>query len=387
MHFAFSEEQELLRSTTRKFLDQRQPISALRATLESDITMDRAVWSDGAALGWTALLVPEAHDGGSVTDQPLVDLAGVAEELGRGLYPGPVLETNVVADAIVASGSTEQQARFLASIARGETIATLAISADGTTDPRSVGVTAAITDGTVTLDGRASFVRDAHIADLVLVVARTPDGPTFVLVPLPTDGVSCRVMKGLDLTRRVCAVTFDGVQVGTDAIVGAAGGAQQAIDRALRLATVLQAAQSTGASERLMEITVQYAKDRVQFGRAIGSFQAIKHRLADMHVCVEALRAAARHAALAVADDADDRDEAVAVAGSYVRETTSFVCGESLQLHGGIGFTWEHDVHLFLRRAKADQGLYGDPYSHRERLCSLVEQRLRDTADATIGAN
>lgn len=387
MHFAFSEDQELLRSTTRRFLDQRQPISTLRATLESDVTIDRTVWSEGAALGWTALLVPEAHDGGSVTAQPLVDLAGVAEELGRSLYPGPVLETNVVADVIVAWGSPEQQARFLGPIARGEVIATLAISGDGTTDPAAVAITAVISDGRVTLHGHASFVRDAHVADLVLAVARTPDGPLQVLVPLPTVGVSCRVLHGLDLTRRLCEITFDGASVDTDAIVGTPADAQAAIDRALRLATVLQAAESTGASQHLLEMTVQYAKDRVQFGRAIGSFQAIKHRLADLQVCVEAMRAAARYAALAVADDTDDRDHAVAVAGSYVREANAFVCGEALQLHGGIGFTWEHDVHLFLRRAKADQGLYGDPYSHRERLCTLVEQGLPATRTAAAGAN
>jgi alkylation response protein AidB-like acyl-CoA dehydrogenase len=376
LHFAYSEEQELLRETTRRFLRDRHPVAALRQRLEARDTFDRDVWRDGAALGWTALLVPESHDGGSVTSQPFVDLAALAEELGRELYPGPVLATNVVADVVARDGSEEQRVRYLASIARGEAAAAWCVTGDGSIDLAGIGVTLSGVSGGARLDGVACFVHDAHVADLLLVTCVAPSGPSLVLVPMPADGVSARVMNGLDLTRRLCEVRFDDVEVPVTDIVGPVGGAAGSIDRGLHLATVFQAAELVGVGEALFERTVQYAKDRKQFGRPIGSFQALKHRLADMLIELEGARASARYAALAVADDRDDVDEAVAVAGSYVRDAIAHLCGESLQLHGGIGFTWEHDVHLYLRRAKSEQVLYGEPWRHRDRLCALVESMV-----------
>jgi len=371
LRFAFAEDQELLRSTTRRFLEDRHPIAALRPRLEEAVTFDREVWQAGASLGWTALLVPEDHDGGSVTDQPVVDLAALSEELGRQLYPGPVLGTNVVADAVATFGNTQGARDFLGPIARGETVATWCHSEDGTPDLAAVGVVARLDGDEAHLDGVARFVQDAHVADALLVTCRSPGGVLLVLVSVPNDGVSARVLAGFDLTRRFCEVRFAGVVVSRANVLGGDGVA--AVDRAQRLVTVLQAAEAVGAGEHLFEMTVQYAKDRVQFGRPIGSFQAIKHRLADLLNELEAARAASRYAAMAVADERHDRDEAVAVAGSFVRDAIAHLCGESLQIHGGIGFTWEHDVHLFLRRAKADQVLHGEPAWHRERLLGLVE--------------
>jgi len=379
LHFAYSEEQELLRATTRRFLRDCHPVAAVRQRLEEPDTFDRQVWLDGAALGWTAFLVPESCDGGSVTDQPLVDLAALAEELGRELYPGPVLATNVVADVLTREGS-DRQRPYLASIARGEVAATWCLTGDGSIDLDGIAVTLADVGDGARLDGVARFVHDAHVADLLLVTSDASWGPSLVLVPLPADGVSVRVMAGLDLTRRLCEVRFDGVVVPRSNVVGSVGQAATAIERALQLATVVQAAEIVGVGEALFERTVQYAKDRVQFGRPIGSFQALKHRLADMLIELEGARVAARYAAFAVADGRDDRDEAVAVAGSYVRDAIAHLCGESLQLHGGIGFTWEYDVHLYLRRVKAEQVLYGEPWRHRERLCALTEAMVPEQA-------
>jgi alkylation response protein AidB-like acyl-CoA dehydrogenase len=381
VHFAFTEDQELLRTTTRKFLEQRQPISAVREHIEDDATFDRAVWTEGAQLGWFAFLVPEGHDGGSITSQPIVDLVAVSEELGRQLNPGPVLETNVVADVIARNGTAGQQQSFLGPIARGECVATWCVSGDGTIGVDAISVAATVSGNTMRLDGTACFVRDAHVADLLLVSVRSAEGPTLVLLPMPCVGVVVRVLKGLDLTRRLCEVQFNGVEVDGTNVIGELSKAAPVIDRALQLATVIQSAESTGASAHLFETTVQYTKDRVQFGRAIGSFQAIKHRLANLAVTLESLRAMSRYAALALADDMVDRDEAIASAGSYVREASSFITGESMQLHGGIGFTWEHDVHLFQRRAKTDEGLYGEPSDHRERLCALLEVRIPARAE------
>jgi len=375
LHFAFSEDQELLRDTTRRFLRERHPVAAVRKSLEEPDAFDRDVWRAGAELGWTALLVPDRDGGGSVTNQPIVDLAALAEEFGRELYPGPVLATNVVADLLAREGTAAQRERLLRPIARGDTTAAWCLTADGTIELEAVDVTLTELDaqGCARLHGVARFVPGAHVADLLLVSAWGASGISLVVVPLPVEGVGVRVMSGIDLSRRICEVRFDEVVVSESAVVGAVGGAEAAIGRALQLATVVQAAEMVGAGEALFERTVQYAKDREQFGRPIGSFQALKHRLADMLIELEGARAAARYAAFAMADERDDRGEAVAVAGSYVRDAIAHLCGESLQLHGGIGFTWEHDVHLYLRRAKAEQVAYGEPWWHRERLCALTE--------------
>jgi alkylation response protein AidB-like acyl-CoA dehydrogenase len=381
VHFAYNEDQELLRSTTRKFLEQNHSIAALRNVLESEVTIDRSIWKEGAALGWTAFLVSPEHDGGSITDQPVVDLAGLFEELGRQLYPSPLLETNLVADAIAKHGSTIQRQKYLRSIAVGDLVATWCLSGDGTTYPESVEVRAEVNGDSIQLTGTARFVRDAHVADLLLVTTKSSSGTTLVAVPIPVVGLNVRVLQGLDLTRRICEVSFDNVTVPADSIVGSFGDGAAIVENALQLATVLQSAECAGAAQHLFEATVQYCKDRFQFGRAIGSFQAIKHRLADLQVRVEAMTAAARYAALTLADRTPDSHEAIATAGSYVRESFAELCGDSLQLHGGLGFTWEHDVHLFLRRSKSEIGMYGDPYSHRERLCALLEARVLTSAN------
>jgi len=341
LHFAYSEDQELLRETTRRFLRERHPVGAVRRSLEKPDAFDRAVWRAGAELGWTALLVPERYGGGYVTSQPLVDLAAIAEEFGRELYPGPVLATNVVADLLARDGSAAQCERVLAPIARGDTTAAWCLSADGTVDLEAVDVRLSELDSEhcARLHGVARFVPDAHVADLLLVNAWSASGISLVVVPMPAEGVGVRIMNGLDLSRRICEVRFDQVVVSDSNVVGAVGGAEPAIGRGLQLATVVQAAETVGAGEALFERTVQYAKDRVQFGRPIGSFQALKHRLANMLIELEGARASARYAAFAMADERDDRDEAVAVAGSYVRDAIAHLCGESLQLHGGIGFT------------------------------------------------
>jgi alkylation response protein AidB-like acyl-CoA dehydrogenase len=371
--FGFGEDQELLRGTTRKFLDANQALAKVRAVMETPETTDRAEWRAGCELGWSAMLVPAEHDGGSVTDQPLVDLAGLAEELGKVLYPAPFVPTNVVADALARSTNQAARDRWLGGIARGETIAAWGLTAGGTADLADVGVTATPSGGGYRLDGTAGLVHGATVADVLLVAASTPDGLVQVLVSLADEGVTVRPLTGLDVTRRFGDVSLAGVIVGADAVLAGPADGVAVAQRALAVATVLKAAEASGAVEHVVAMTVQYAKDRVQFGRPIGSFQAIKHRLADLHIASEAVRAAARYAALALGDGLGDAAEAVATAGSYGPDAYAAVCGECLQLHGGIGFTWEHDIHLFLRRAKVDQVLYGDPPSHRERLCQLLD--------------
>ncbi len=379
MNFAFGEDQELLRATTRRFLDERQSLASVRNVIEVDETFDRDVWRQGAELGWSAMLVPSRYDGGSVTEQPLVDAVMLAEELGRVLYPGPFIPTNVVADAIAKWGEDGLRAELLPAIARGEVVAAWCQSGDGTPEPDAVGVVGVSDSDGYHLLGVARYVQAAATADVLLVAARVDAGLLHLLVRNAPPGVRVRPTSGLDLTRRAAEVHFD-VSVPTAATLGSPGETEVS-ERALAVATVLQAAEAVGAADHLVSATVQYAKDRVQFGRPIGSFQAIKHRLADLYITLEGMRAATHYAALAVSESFDDAQEAVSVAGSYVTDAFAQVCGEALQLHGGIGFTWEHDIHLFVRRAKADQVTYGDASFHRERLCRIVTQATTTAAD------
>ena len=327
------------------------------------------------------MLVPVEYEGGSVTEQPLVDLVVLAEELGRELNPGPFLPCNVVADAITRFGSDVQAKEHLPRIAHGEATCAWCLSGDGSPEQSAIEVHATRADGGWRLDGVARYVHAAGDATLLLVTAKDADDDALVnlLVPRPTAGLSERAIAGLDLTRRFAEVRFDDVSV---PIAAELAGGWAVVERCLAVATVLLSAESVGGADLVFNSTVEYLKKHVEFGRTIGSFQAIKHRLADLLLDLEGMRAAAHYAALALADDLPDAPEAVATAGAYVDDTFAHLCGEALQLHGGIGFTWEHDVHLFVRRAKVNQVLYGDGAWHRERLVRLVEADVQQTVEA-----
>jgi len=372
--FGFGEDQDLLRSTTRRFLAEHRSLADVRRSIEEPDVFDAALWRQGAALGWTAMLIPTEHEGGSVTEQPVVDLVVLGEELGRTLNPGPFVPCNVVAGAIARFGTEAQAKQYLPALASGGATAAWCLSGDGSPEAGAVEVRAQREGDGWRLDGVARYVQAAENAAFLLVVAKDPEGEVCnFLVPRPTAGLSERTLSGLDLTRRFAEVRFAGVTVPAANLLP---GGQDAVDYCVALATVLQSAESVGAADVLFEDTVDYLKKRVQFGRTIGSFQAIKHRLADLLLRLEAMRAAAHYAALALGDGLDDAAEAVATAGAYVDDTFAFMCGEALQLHGGIGFTWEHDVHLFTRRAKVNQVLYGDGAWHRERLVQLLEDAV-----------
>ncbi len=377
MDFGFGEEQDLLRSTTRRFLSQHQPIAEVRRHLESPDVFDAGTWRQGAELGWTSMLVPPASGGGSLTEQPLVDLIVLAEELGRTLNPGPFVPCNVVADAIARFGTERQVEEHLARLVHGEAVAAWCLSGDGSPEPGANEVSAQPAGEGWRVDGTARYVQEAHNADVLLVVATDAAGDVHnFLVPSTVGGLTTRVIQGLDLTRRFADVRFDGVLLPPGA---ALPGARDVVEHCLSVAVVLQAGESVGAAEVLFEMLVDYLKKRVQFGRTIGSFQAIKHRLANLQVELEGMRVAAEYAALALGDSFDDAAEAVATAGAYVDDTFAHLGGEALQLHGGIGFTWEHDVHLFVRRAKVNQVLYGDGAFHRERLVRLAEAAVESS--------
>ena len=372
MDLDLSDDQELFRDTTRKFLTANWPTSAARKLIDDPVGFDRTIWSRGADLGWMSMLVPEEHGGGSISGEAVSDLSIVAEELGRFVFAGPVLATNVVAFALATSGSAQVAKEHLPALAGGTEIATWAIAEDNDRWGSDAVALDAIPAGDgFTLTGLKSPVQDAQVADHLLVSARTAYGPTQFLLSTDTPGVSITPLHGLDLTRRFARVTFDGARVPQSALVGQLGEAGTAIERQLALAVALQCAETVGTTDRAFEMTLQYVKDRKSFGRPIGSYQALKHRLVDMLLWLESSKAAAVAAVKAVQFDVD-APASVSEAKSYVGDRCPVILRECLQMHGGIGFTWEHDLHLFMRRVESNSALYGNPDYHRDRLSAAV---------------
>ena len=363
MNFSFTEEQNLIRETARSFLAERVGSAQLRAAIGSAEGWDRTLWQAiGSELGWPGIALPEAHGGLGLG---WVELAILLEEAGRVLLPAPFLAgIGLAAPAILVAGNAAQRAALLPGIAAGTTIATLCLTGE-TGRPAPDGIAVTLLEGR--LDGVASFVLYGDTADLLVVALG--DG-RFVAVPAATPGVAIERLVHLDMTRPMARIRFDRVPVAGEQILGAGGA--DALDRVLALGAIALAAEQTGAAERCLDMTVEYAKTRVQFGRLIGSFQAVKHRLADMMVRVESAKSALYYAACAADDNSPELLEAASTAAAYAGETFLACAGEAIQLHGGIGFTWEYDAHLYFKRARADAGLLGDATHHRERIARLI---------------
>jgi alkylation response protein AidB-like acyl-CoA dehydrogenase len=373
MDHRLSEDQRLLQETTRRFLEERSPVGEVRRLLDDPTGFDRDVWRQGAELGWASLFVPEAHGGMAEGGEGVVDAAVIAEELGRVVFAGPFLPVNVVAHALARSGSDAQQKEVLPGLASGELVATCCFAGRGVAPGTDAsGVRATRSGSGYTLDGAHGYVQDAHVADFLLVAASTDAGPTQFLVPAGAPGVDVTPLDALDLGRRLCDVRFDAAAIPDDAVVGTVGVAAPEIEHLLDVAVVLQCAETVGVAARALEFTVEYAKDRVAFGRPIGSFQALKHRFADHAMWLEAGEAATAHAARAVQAGDADASAATSIAKAHVGRSATEITRDCVQLHGGIGMTWEHDLHLYVRRAVSNEALWGTPADHRERLCRLA---------------
>nr|WP_206326691.1 acyl-CoA dehydrogenase family protein [Streptomyces sp. S3(2020)] len=369
VNFELSEEQGMLREASRDLLSDRAPIGHVRAWTDRDEDVDPEVWRLMAELGWPGLGLPEGYGG---ADQGLVELALVAEEIGRALGRGPFTPTALVGRALRATGSSGLRAEVLPELASGSGWAAWAFA-----EPRAPwsldGVHAtARTDGdAIVLDGVKTAVQDAGGARWLLVTALHDGVPASFLADRTAPGVRVRRQRVLDLTRSFYEVRFEGVRVSHERRL--AGGPDE-IQRLLDEASVLRCADALGVMERMLELTVEHTRSRAQFGRPIGTFQAVKHACADMALLVHGTRAATGYAAMAADAEADDTERAACSAASYVASATGEVAARALQLHGGIGFTWEHDLHLHLRRARADSVLYGDAGVHRDRLCTLLRR-------------
>ncbi len=368
MEIALSDDQQLFRDTTRRALQERCPVSRVRELIEDPVGFDRDVWQQGGELGWFAMLVPEAHGGGSVSGSGLIDATIVAEEMGAMVHPGPFQATNIVAAAINNAGSEGQRAEHLPAIAAGLEIATWARC-----DVANAELSATPSASGFVLGGAKTLVHDGQNADVLLVTALAPAGATQFLVRADHPGVIIEPLETLDLARRFATVRFDGVEIGADAVLGRPGGADDDVEQQLQVALVLQCAETNGATAHGLAMTVEYAKERVAFGRPIGSYQALKHRMADHRMWLEGSFATTAYAARAVQERTGDAAIAARVAAAHVGRHSSVILHDCIQIHGGIGMTWEHDLHLYSRRVISNEVLYGTPDEHQRTLVDLAE--------------
>jgi alkylation response protein AidB-like acyl-CoA dehydrogenase len=374
MDFAFSEEQEMLRRSARDFLAKECGPKVVRKMMEGADAHDPDLWKKMAGLGWTALGIPEQYGGvGS-----FLDLIVVLEEGGRALLPGPFFATmGLAVPALIEAGTEAQKKEVLGAIAEGKARATLAFTEpSGRWDAAGVTLIAKPAAGGWRLDGVKLFVPDAAGADYTVVAARTrgdgEEGISLFLVKGVPKGMSVNPLQTLDMTRRWNEIRFDGVALGAEALMGAPDKAWPALKRTLEWATAALCAEMIGGAQKVLESSTDYAKTRHQFGKPIGIYQAVSHKLADMLVLSESGRSATYYAAWTVEADAPDRSIAASMAKAYVSDAYRKVAGDGIQVHGGIGFTWEHDMHLYFKRAKASEVTLGDATYHRE----LVAQSL-----------
>jgi alkylation response protein AidB-like acyl-CoA dehydrogenase len=373
MRFDLTADQRLLQSATSDFLDKSSSVSASRALHDAGLAFDRETWRRGAELGWASLLVPEELGGGSVSGQGVVDATIIAEQFGRLAAPGPFIVVNVVAAALAEATNANAHAELIQRLLSGEAIGTWACCApERGWNPVAGAIEAAVDADGYRLTGTHDRVEAAADADVFLVLGRTPEGLAQFVVPRDAAGLSVSALTSLDLTRGFGRVTCDGVRVAPGALVGAVGQAESAVERQFQIAVVLQCAELAGVVERVLEFTRQWMFDRFTFGRPLASYQALKHRFADMTLWSHALQASMAGAATAVQERRDDAAELVSIAKAYAGQRATDIIQDCVQLHGGLGVTWEHDIHVYLRRATVDRVTWGAPYEHRRRVADLL---------------
>ena len=376
MNFGFNDEQELLRSTARKFFENECPSETVRRLMDTPEGMSPELWGKLAEQGWLGLVLPEAYDGMGLG---FVDLTVLMEEMGRAVVPGPYFSTVLLGGlAVLEAGSEAQKKEWLPKIAAGQKRVTLAwVEPSAMLGAAGVTLAAKAAGGGHTLSGTKLFVPDAHTADAVVVAARTntgtgEDGVSLFLVPRQAKGVEVKLLPTMDQTRKLCEVTLTGVSVGPEALLGVPGLGWTPLARVLDRACVALCAEMCGGAQKVLDMTVEYAKIRQAFGKPIGSYQGVKHKAADMLVEVENSKSITYYAAWAMDEGSAEGPLAVSMAKAYVSDAYRRVSAAGIQLHGGIGFTWEHDLHLYFKRAKGSEFTFGDATYHRERVAQLV---------------
>jgi alkylation response protein AidB-like acyl-CoA dehydrogenase len=368
-----SSDQEFFRETTARFLVDQTPVGEIRRLRDDPAGFDADYWRRGAELGWTSLLISEELGGGSISDDGIIDLTLVAHEFGAHAAPGPLTSTNVVAAAL-SDDPSGSHTGILAGIVAGTSTAAWALNEPRPNDRLGDIAFEIRVDGSeVVLNGVKRQVESAEQADHILVTGRASDGLTQALVPAGTAGVSIAPMRSVDITRRFSEVIFDEVRLPVDSLLGEVGGADRTVERQLQLALVIANAESVGAMQVALDMTIEWAFDRYSFGRPLASYQALKHRFADMKSWLEASHAVSDAAAAAVASDSRDAAELVSVAKAFIGEYGAELMQDCVHLHGGIGVTFEHDLHLYMRRLTIDRTTYGTPADHRLRITGIIE--------------
>jgi alkylation response protein AidB-like acyl-CoA dehydrogenase len=369
MNFAFTEEQDELRKTVRGFLDAKSPEEAVREQMETEAGYDQAVWSQMAEqMGLQGLHIPEEYGGSGYS---YVELGIVLEEMGRSLLAAPFFSSVVLAaNTLIHSGDDGAKKEYLPGIASGETIATIATTEpSGKWDESGITMEATGSGDSFTLSGTKMFVIDGHTAGLIIVAARTAGGVSLFAVDADASGLTRTALSTMDQTRKQAKLEFDGV---AGKLIGEEGKGWDVLSTVMDLAAVGLAAEQVGGAQKVLEMAVEYAKVRVQFGRPIGSFQAIKHKCADMLLEVESAKSAAYYGMWCASEMNDELASVASLAKAYCSEAYFHAAAENIQIHGGIGFTWEHPAHLYFKRAKSSELLFGDPTYHRE----LLAQRI-----------
>ena len=369
MNFAFTEEQDELRKIVRSFLEAKSPESAVREQMETERGYDEAVWSQMAEqMGLQGLHIPEEYDGSGFS---YVELGIVLEEMGRSLLCAPFFSTVVLAaNTLIQCGDESAKKDYLPGIAGGETTATVAFTEpSGKWDASGIEMEATKSADGYTLTGTKMYVIDGHVADLVLVVARTDAGVSLFAVDGNAAGLTRTPLSTMDQTRKQARLEFENTPA---RLMESEGIGWDFMARVLDLVAVGLAAEQVGGAQKVLEMAVDYAKVRVQFGRPIGSFQAIKHKCADMLLEVESAKSAAYYGMWCAAEMDDELPSVASLAKAYCSEAYFHAAAENIQIHGGIGFTWEHPAHLYFKRAKSSELLFGDPTYHRE----LLAQRI-----------
>jgi alkylation response protein AidB-like acyl-CoA dehydrogenase len=368
LDFGFSEEQEMLRDAAKRFLADNCSTKFVRQVMADATAHDAGFWQKLVGQGWPGLLIPEQYGGANGT---FLDMTVIIEEMGKALLPGPFFAAALLgAPTFIEGASDALKKEFLPKMAEGKFIATVAVAeAAGRFDPGGIEIQASKKGSEYTLTGEKFFVPDAHVADAIVVAARTgggsgEDGITLLCVPAKEKGVTVTQLKTVDMTRRMCHVKFDHVRA--DVVIGKEGGGWTTLRRVLEIATAGLSAEMVGTAQKALDIAVDYAKTRVQFGKPIGSFQAVKHKCVDMMVSVENSRSLTYYACWTVDERVAEAATAVPMAKAYASDMAKNVTSEAIQVHGGIGFTWEHDMHLYHRRALAGEANLGNAPIHRE---------------------
>ncbi|GAB5900904.1 MULTISPECIES: acyl-CoA dehydrogenase family protein [Mycolicibacterium] len=363
-------EQMLFASTAQAFLDKEVPLSRVRQLHADGVAFDPAWWRRAAELGWAGLLVPEDLGGGSPSGDGVADLAVLAEQAGRSVAPGPLHPVSVVLAGLVEAPQNHEAA--IESLVAGEAVASWAVYEPGKAwDPLDPGLTATPTATGYRLDGAKDRVEAGTESSLVLAVASCDGVTRQFLVPIDTPGVTVEPQRSIDLVKRHARITFEGVQIPAEAAVGSPDHTKRIIERQCQIASVLQCAEVVGLLDTVLGFTIQWAFDRHSFGRPLASYQALKHRFADLKIWFETCRATTAAAVKSVARHSPDAAFNVSVAKSYVGEHAPAMVQDCIQLHGGIGVTWEHDLHLFLRRATLNRSMFGSPEDHNLRVYAL----------------